>query len=286
MRALAYFFSEAAASLWRARGSALMAIVTIAAGVFALGVFLLANANLQRLAARWSESAELSIYLSEEATAEQVQAVEAAIDRSGIASERQYVSKDEALTHFRSDFPDLAGASATLADNPFPASIEVRLRSNIGDDTTRVQALVGSVRELDGVADVRYDAELLGRLHGIVRGVRMAGIAVVLILSLAAALTVANVVRLTAVARRDEIEIMQLVGAPFIYVRGPFVAEGILQGGMGAAIAMALLAAGFLGLRAQYPALTFLPPAFVVLLVLGGMGLGCLGGYIAARQVR
>ena len=64
-----------------------------------------------------------------------------------------------------------------------------------------------------------------------IRVVRGVGLLIVTLLAIAAALTVANVVRLAAHARRDEIEIMQLVGAPLAYVRGPFVAEGVLQGG-------------------------------------------------------
>ena len=72
------------------------------------------------------------------------------------------------------------------------------------------------------------------------------------LLAVAAALTVANVVRLAAYARRDEIEIMQLVGAPFAFIRGPFVAEGVLQGGAGALVAIVLLWAIFLVGRAWY----------------------------------
>ena len=67
-------------------------------------------------------------------------------------------------------------------------------------------------------------------------------------------MTVANVVRLAALARRDEIEIMQLVGAPFAYIRGPFIAEGLLQGGMGARFAVVLLLATFAAIRARYGA--------------------------------
>ena len=66
------------------------------------------------------------------------------------------------------------------------------------------------------------------------------GLVIVALLAVAAAMTVANVVRLAAYARRDEIEIMQLVGAPFAFIRGPFVAEGILQGGAGALVAIVL----------------------------------------------
>jgi cell division transport system permease protein len=112
------------------------------------------------------------------------------------------------------------------------------------------------------------------------------------VLTVAAALTVANVVRLALYARRDEIDIMQLVGAPQIYVRGPFVVEGILQGGLGALVALLVLGIGFLVLRARYLAplaatvnlasVRFLPVELCVLLVVGGMLVGCVGGLVAA----
>jgi cell division transport system permease protein len=116
---------------------------------------------------------------------------------------------------------------------------------------------------------------------------------VVLILAVAAAMTVANVVRLGAAARRDEIEVMQLVGAPFAYVRGPFVAEGILQGGAGAIAAILALGVLFQLVRTRFLAglfessgLTFLSLPIVLVLLMGGMALGCIGGYVVAREVR
>jgi cell division transport system permease protein len=296
MHALRYFFTEAAASLWRSRGGAMLAILTIAAGLFVLGFFLLVNENLQPLVSRWTESAELSIYLADDAAPEQVSAVEDLVDKSGLVSERNYVSKDEALKRFRTDFPDLAATAAGLKGNPLPASLEVRLKPDVREVAGAIDGLVAALTHMPGVADVRYDKEWLGRLNGVVRGLRIAGVVVVAMLTLAAALTVGNVVRLAAAARSDEIEIMQLVGAPFAYVRGPFVAEGVLQGGLGAIVALLGLAAAFFAFNGRYGAaaaetlgasgITFLPGPMMGLLVVGGMLLGCVGGYVVARRVR
>ena len=295
MHALRYFFTEAFASLWRGRRAALLAILTIAAGIFVLGLFLLLNANLQRLVSRWSESAELSVYLSDDATPEQLRSIDEMVGESGVAAERRYVSKDQALARFRADFPDLAGAAAALDHNPLPASFELRLNPSIREAPGAVDGMVTAIRAMNGVDDVRYDREWLGRLNAVVRVVRVLGGVVILVLALAAAMTIGNVVRLAATARRDEIEIMQLVGAPLAYVRGPFVAEGILQGGIGALLAVGALGAGFLLVRARYHEpiaaalggpLTFLPVAMAALVVAGGMLLGCLGGYVVARRVR
>ena len=296
LRAIRYSLNEAAASLWRARRSASLAMLTIAAGLFVLGFFLVVNSNLQRVMARWSEAAELSVYLKEDITREQLDALQAQIDRSGLAAGRQYVSKADAAGRFRQDFPDLSRTADQLGTNPFPASLDVRLKSESRETGEAVDALAESLSTAPGVADLRYDRKLLARLGAVIRGVRGVGLLIVTLLAIAASLTVANVVRLAAHARRDEIEIMQLVGAPLAYVRGPFVAEGVLQGGGGALFALLALWILFLIGRVRFgqaasealglASLSFLPFQLWILLVTGGMLLGCIGGLIVARSVR
>ena len=296
LRAVQYSLREAAASLWRGRRQAALAILTIAAGLFVLGFFLVVNANLQRVMARWSEAAELSVYLKDDASQEQVNAIEGLIARSGLAADRKYVSKADAATQFRHDFPDLARTADQLSRNPFPASLDVRLTADARRQGEAVDGLATALATAPGVADVRYDRRLLSRLDAAIKVVRGIGLVIVVLLAIAAALTVANVVRLAAHARREEIEIMQLVGAPLIYVRGPFVAEGVLQGGGGALIAIVALWLVYLAGRARFGQvaaeatgianLSFLPFQLWGALVLAGMLLGCLGGLIVARGVR
>ena len=157
----------------------------------------------------------------------------------------QLFSKDEARKEFARDFPDLAPAAAGLERNPFPASFAVRLNSSAQSASEAVDNMATTLSGVAGVADVRYDRTWIARLNAAVRVIRGVGLVIVLLMSIASALTVANVVRLAAMARRAEIEIMQLVGAPFAYIRGPFIAEGLIQGGMGAVFAVALLLATF-----------------------------------------
>ena len=296
MRAVKYFFIEAAASLWRGRSAAVLAVLTIAVGLFVLGLFLALNGNLQRLVGRWTESAELSVYLKDDASADQLRTIDALVGGSGVAAHREYVSKAQAAARFRQDFPDLAGPAQRLEHNPFPASIEVRLKPEARDAGATVDNLATTLAGIGGVADVRYDRRWLARLNAVVRFLRAIGLTVIMVLAIASALTVANVVRLAAAARQDEIEIMQLVGAPIAYVRGPFVVEGILQGGAGALLAVLLLWGLFAAARARYGqmtadtiglgSITFLPFNLAFGIVLGGMLLGCLGGLIVARRVR
>ena len=161
-------------------------------------------------------------------------------------------------------------------------------------ESTRLVDFARGLREAAGVADVRYDQRWIERVTAAVTLMRAVGAVVVSILILAAALTVANVVRLACHARRDEIEIMQLVGAPLPYVRGPFVIEGVLQGGIGALAAVTTLAVGFLTAETLYgrvaadvlgvDAVRFLPWTFLVSLIAGGMVVGCVGGLVAATS--
>jgi cell division transport system permease protein len=294
IRALQYSFSEAASSLWRSGRSTLHAMLTIAAGLFDLGFFLIVTTNINRILARWSEAAELSVYLHEDVTPGQLQAIAQRIDGSGLSAGREYVSKTNAADRFRQDFPDLAQTADALEGNPFPASIDVRLQRDARTAGDAVDDLAKGLTGMPGVADVRYDRRLLTRLHGAVSTISAIALVIVLLLAIAAALTVANVVRLAAQARREEIEIMQLVGAPLGYIRGPFVAEGALQGGGGALLALAALWAAFAIGRARFGQgaeiaggqLVFLPAAIWGVLIAGGVLLGCIGGLIVARSVR
>jgi len=205
-----------------------------------LGSILLVTWNFERLLARWTSAAEFSVYFRDEATSDQRGAIEGLIDDSRVADGREYVSKTGALARFRREFAEFASLATGFDDNSFPAAIEVRIRADAENDD-RADALVRRVATLAGVADVRYEREWLTRIASGLAVVRGTGFALALLMALAAAVTVASVVRLGLQARGDEIEIMQLVGALLAFIRGPFVAEGVLEGGVGALMALGVL---------------------------------------------
>jgi cell division transport system permease protein len=293
MRAIDYSIREAWASLWRQRGSSAFAVVAIALAIAVLGALLLLTWNVQRLLAQWTSAAEFSVYLRDDATSEQRGALESLIDQSGVSGGRQYVSKAEALARFRREFTELAALTTGFDDNPFPASVEVTVVPAAEADG-RAEALVRRIAGLAGVADVRYDREWLSRVGSGLDAIRGAGLVLALLMAAAAAVTVATVVRLGLHARRDEIEIMQLVGSPLTFIRGPFVAEGLMQGGLGAFLALALLWMGFAVMGAWWGAelgsvldggsLEFLPLRFGAALIAGGMAVGGIGGFAASRH--
>ncbi len=290
MRALRYAFGEAFTSLWRGRQAGLLSTMTIALALFVLGGFLVVTVNLERLGAEWSNAAELSVYLKDDVSAGDRRGVELLLAPGEIIAAHEYVSKADALARFKQTFGDLAAAVDGLGGNPLPASLEVRLRPGPGVSAS-VDNMAVMLRQMPGVADVRYDRQWLVRVLSAIRVIRGVGLLLGSVLAIAAALTVANVVRLALYARREELDIMNLVGAPQAYVRGPFVMEGVLQGGIGALVALIALGAAFFALRARYltplaaalnmSSIHFLPIELCVLLVVGGMAVGCLGGLVA-----
>jgi cell division transport system permease protein len=294
MRALRYFLDEALASLGRGYRTGIVAVGTIAVALFVLGGFLVVTSNLERLFDRWQEAAEFSIYLHDDVADEERAIIERTLRASGLVSSLEFVSKEQALGRFRQNFKELAAAAGELPENPLPASVEVRLRPDAAPAAVETLALQSAM--LPGVADVRYDRQWIQRLMGAVALVRTGGLALAAVLIIAAALTVASVVRLTLVVRRDEIHIMQLVGAPLAYIRGPFVIEGLIQGGAGALLAVVLLWGAFTLVRLRYGAVlaeAIEPGSLVFLsftacggLLAGGMAVGCIGGLVAARSTR
>lgn len=295
MSAWGYAFEEAWASLRRAGRSAAVSVGTIGIAFLALGGFLLVSINVQRVLDNWLQAAELSVYLGEPIGDEEVATLRAFLAARPVVADVEYVSKAAARERFVADFPELADVTSGLPENPFPASFEVRLRGGreaeqLADELSR------EVAGQPGVADVRYDRRWVSRLLAIVAGARMAGAVAAGVLMLGAAFTVAAVVRLSMHARRDELDIMQLVGAPFSFIRGPAVAEGLLLGGLGAALALlavwvlhavvrAWLGPDLAGLLGP-DTFRFLGLRDAAAIAAGGLGVGALSGAVVARSVR
>lgn len=294
MTVIGYAFEEALASLRRSGRSAAVSVCTIAIAFLTLGGFLLVSVNVQGMLDRWLEAAELSVYLHEDATDEDRVALEQLLEARPAVAAVEFVPKEQALARFRADFPELADVTTSLDGNPFPSAFEVRLRTDNGE--AAAEELSREISGRPGVADVRYDRRWLTRLLAVVAGARVAAAVVAGVLMLGAAFTVGAVVRLSLYARRDELEIMELVGAPFSYIRGPSIVEGMLLGGAGAAVALAAVAVlynllgGWLGSDIAGLAgggqLRFLGFGEVAIMLFGGLGVGAAAGTLASRAVK
>lgn len=288
MRAAAYAWEEAVLSLRRGRWALLLSVATIAVALTMLGAFRVVSTNVARVAEGWRMAAEMTVYLDDVVSDAERTAARQLIERSPAVDGVAFVTKEEALARFGAEFPELSDVTGSLDANPFPASFDVRLRTDA--PAGGAQELAAALARQAGVVDVRYDQRWIDRLMAVLAALRAAGWAAALALVLGAATTVAAVVRLSFESRRDEIAIMALVGAPVSFIRGPFVMEGAIQGGLGALAALGALASlGRAIGRALGPAVTALGPDAIrplsavdaVALVALGAGVGALAGFFA-----
>lgn len=290
---LSYFTREALRRIWVSKRTSFLAVGMIAMSLMILGSFLLVSENLGRAVARWQGRSRVAIYFDPSATVEQIRAVDQHVAKLPHLERHRFVSRDEALERFREYFSNLSQVVGQLDENPFPASIE----SEVPPDIARTRAFeeqMNVVRAMPGVEQVQYDWEWLSRLKRLVHLVNLVGIVAGGVLAIAAAFTIANVIRLTMMLYREEIQIMRLVGATERIIRGPFLIEGFLQGLIGGVLAVALLFAVFVSIRhflAPSSSLLwgflfagFLPWQKLAALVVGGMAAGTIGSWLSVRE--
>jgi len=262
--------------------TALTVAVTLALG----GAFFLLLANLEGVLERVGRELGVSAYLAPELTPEEVAELAArARALPGVAAV-EHVTREEAAVRFAAGAPERAGWLEALGESPLPASLELTLApgERTGEAT---RAVAEALRALPGVEDVAADDDWVdgyARTLALLRGV---GAVLGAVLAGATVLLVGSTIRLAVYARRDEIEILSLVGASRSFIALPFLIEGALLGAAGGAAALAGLSAGFRAVEAGFGAgLAFLlgtsPPVFLspgesLLLVATGAGLGLVG---------
>jgi cell division transport system permease protein len=292
LRALVYFFQEALTSLWRSRLVNAVSVGTIAVSLFVLGAFLTLAGRLGRVVDRWTEKIEIVVYLEDGIEDRVRDSLENRLRADPAVASIQLVTQEEALKRFKKLFRDLASLPEDLGENPFPASLEVGLRQD-HQSPAEVKRLARKFADVPGVQEIQYDLLWIERLATGVRLLRGAGAFLGGILVLAGVFTISNVIRLTVYAREDELDIMRLVGATRAYVKGPFVVEGMIQGGFGGLVAVGLLwvALGWLSRDLASSELLgrtafALPSDIATLLVVGGMIVGVAGSLVSLRRVR
>jgi cell division transport system permease protein len=293
LRALGYFFQEALTSLWRSRLINALSVGTIAVSLFVLGAFLAVANSLNEIVTRWTQKVQVVFFLEDGIEDRVRESLQNRLKDDPAVDTLALVSRGEALERFRALFRDLRSLPEDLGENPFPASVEVSLKAG-HQSPAEVQRLVSAFEGAPGVREAQYDLLWIDRLATGVRLVRGAGAFLGGILVLAGIFTISNVIRLTVYAREDELDIMRLVGATQAYVKGPFVAEGMIQGGLGGLLAVLLLWASFRLLREDLMAASdllgraplTLPSDLVLVLVVGGMAVGVAGSLVSLRRVR
>jgi len=287
---LGFLIGEALRDLRRAGRVAVSAIVLITLSLAALGGFWLLSSNLARAVANWRERVRIIVYLKREPAASEAPAlVERVQGVPGVASV-VYLSKADALKSLKEILGKDASVVAQLPANPLPASLEVTPAAAAATPDG-ARALLRNLQTLPEAEEVAGSADWVERLSQWQRLVTTIGLGVGAVLAVAAILTVTTSTTLILHARRHEMEIMRLVGAPEATIRLPLLLQGMLQGLLGALLALGALVAAhelvaprlepLVNLTLGLSHLQFLPLASLMMLLGAGTLLGALGGWLA-----
>ena len=285
-----FLLGEALRDLRRAGRVAVSAILLITLSLAALGAFWLLSSNMSEAVAQFRERVKLVVYLKREPGAVEANAlVERVRAMPGVAAVR-YVGKAEALGALRQLLGKDAAVADTLPQNPLPASLEVTPTAE-GATLDGARALVTRLSALPETDEVGGGVEWMERFAHGQRLLWLFALGVGAVLAVAAILTVTTATTLVLHARRDEMEIMRLVGAPEHIVRMPLLLQGMMQGLLGAMLAIWVLVACYalIGPRIEplvsetlgVARLTFLRPHNVLALMAAGTLLGGVGGLLA-----
>jgi len=288
MRLRFYFIRQALTNMRRNLTVHIVSMGTIVAALLILGAFLLLFGNIKGWLQQWGSALTMSVYLKDNTSAYKRDKIDSFIRALPGARIRRFISKQEAMDDLKAALGDEAGFIEELAHNPLPASYEIIFDKGKTDAIEPAQ-IKSQIQALDGVEDVQYSREWLKRIEGFLDIIRLTGYTVGGLLCLCVVFIISNTIKLTIYSRKDEIEILKLVGATDWFVRMPFLLEGAILGILGGAVAVLMLFSGYhlLATRDVYligPTpleFAFLPVGYLILLFSLSLGLGILGSFIA-----
>jgi cell division transport system permease protein len=259
-----------------------LSVFSLAVAFVCLGAALMVVANLRVVEERWAHAGRASIYLKDGATQDEIDALRVALARVPGVTGVHYLSSGDARMEFGQTQLDGNAALAGLPAEAFPASIEIDVTPDLAN--ADLADMVGKMKQLPAVDDVETYQSWTERLARLVRGgVAAAGLLTVVVL-FAVLAVVGSTMRMALQRRKTEVEVLKLVGATDGFVKKPYIIEGSLQGALGAAGALALLAVLFFVVRGrldgELAALVGVEPTFLPWQV--AVGMVALGGILGA----
>lgn len=254
--------------------------------LFLVGGYLLMTHNLQGVLETWKQEVRITIYLRDGFPEQDIVTLQDRLNSLPEVHSVAYISKDQALEEFTAMLDDDKVIVSGLESNPLPASLRITLPKE-HRNMEGVKAVLPAIGDDPLVQEIQYGKEWLGRLDRILSLLKLGSVVLGLALSLAAVFIISNTIKITVMARKDELEIMRMVGATEGFILLPFLVEGVIQGLAGAMVSLGLLGAvhTFIVARADQPLLKvlqiesfrFLPPVALAAVLVGGMLLGGLG---------
>ncbi len=279
-----YLLREAMTNLYANRGNVMIGIVTTAFTLVCFGVFLLLYLNIKNLTGTLQSDIEVIVYLDPEASEQVVSLIQKRLRTEPAAVALTFVSKEQALREFSEQFPDESLLLEGMEGNPLPASLVVKLSPRFLD-TESLGAFAERVKQLPGVTHVAYSQDWVDTLAMVVSYFELGAVVIGTILAVATVTIIANTIRLSLHTKKEEIEILRLIGATGVFIATPYVIEGMILGAVGGGLSLALLKGVFEFFRLELNAsgwfvgmehvLPVFPRPVSFLLVMTGLLLGC-----------
>lgn len=244
---LGYSLREAGSHFTRNWTTSLGAVITIFLSLFIIGLFIVGSAMINSMIGSVQDTVKISAFISDDASDEDVEAFMEKIEGWDNVKNVEFKTKDDALEDFQSSSSDAdATISALDGENPLPRSytIEMNEPSQVEEMANKIKQDSDFQQIVDGGnvdESVLYGQEEVARLFQFTDYIRLAALVLVALLTFVAFIFINNTIRLSITARRREIAIMRLVGASNGFIRGPFVAEGVLQALLGSLLAIGCL---------------------------------------------
>lgn len=285
---LLYFVRQALLNISHNRLIHVISLGTISIAVLILGGFILLLVNVEGWIKNWGGSITMSVYLEENLSKGEVARIKNALSSREEMEIYRYISKEEALRELERALGPQAQLISGLTKNPLPASFEIVVKEAQKDP----ELIKKEVESIPGVVEVQYSEAWIKRFKGVMRMVRIGGVIVGILLCLGILFIVTNTIKLAIYSRKEEIEIMKLVGATDWFVKAPFLIEGLIQGMAGGLLALLGLFIYYLVIESNKGIflslirmeMVFLPYSYVVAIVALSGFLGLLGSFLAVGR--
>jgi cell division transport system permease protein len=236
IRRLLFFISEAYIAFRRSGIMIFIAVGTITVSLVVFGLVLLINVNMNNLAKFIASKIEIRVFLKEDLTMKEIASFQEEIRLIPEVKDVIYVPKEKAWGEFKEQYSNL-NLTNLVDTNPLPNAFKVILTNNL--TVKRIAAKLSFQNYY--VADIVYGGIIAERMDRFATLVRIGGVILVGILSLATLFIIFNTIRLTVINRQNEITIMKLVGATNPFISGPFIIEGLIMGVFGSMLSVGLL---------------------------------------------
>ena len=285
------FFKRAIYDIRTNRFLNAVTIITIALSILIVSSLVLFFVNANDYMNSWKKGIRIIAYLKPDIVEPNLVDIKSKIQKLYGVAEVEFISKEEAMKRLREQMKQQASLFDGLKENPLPDAFEIRLIER-SSNSEKIENLAAQLESLPEIDEVEYGQRWIGRFVKVFELFRLTGYAMSGIFFIAAVFIVANTIRLVIYSRREEIEIMRLVGATDRFIKAPFYIEGIIQGALGGIIGLAALFATFIyisisvehGLSSDLLHIRFLSLRLFITIILCSMLVGWLGCFISLRQ--